>query len=75
MKKMYEKPQAEIVRVRCMGRLLDDDEWTGQDVWGGSNNLNYTDAKEMRIRYEEEKEMHEVLGGIFSEENLVNPWE
>lgn len=74
MKKTYIKPQAEVVLVRCKDKLLD---WQDEVMLISSdgNDLDHTDAKEMRIRYEEQKEMHEVLGGIFSEENLVNPWE
>ena len=69
MKKMYEKPQAEIVHVRCNEKLL----------WGenenASNTWNTADAKEMEMRMEEEQEMHETLGEIFDPSNLVNPWE
>lgn len=69
MKKTYLKPQAEVVKVRCKEKLL----------WGeyenASNPFNETDAKEMQIRFEEEQEMHQVLGGIFSEDNIVNPWD
>ena len=67
MKKEYQKPQAEVVKVRCKDQLL----------WGeeqGSNIWNTGDAKEMQIRFEEEEEMHEELGKIFSEDNLVDPW-
>lgn len=71
MKKMYQKPQAEVVKVRCFNKLLDDN-------WGEfgneSNPYNTGDAKEMQIRFEEEQEMHEELGKIFSEDNLTNPW-
>ena len=73
MKKMYQKPQAEVVMVRCKDKLLD----YGDPVAGGGSNANdweHTDAKEMQIRFEEEQEMHEVLGKIFSEDNLVDPW-
>lgn len=64
---MYQKPQAEVVIVRCKDKLL----------WGeeqGSNIWHTGDAKEMQIRFEEEEEMHEELGKIFSEDNLVDPW-
>ena len=67
MKKVYQKPQAEVVHVRCKDKLL----------WGeeqGSNIWHTGDAKEMQIRFEEEEEMHEELGKIFSEDNLVDPW-
>ena len=74
MKKMYEKPQAEIVIVRCKGRLLQDDENWGQ-FGNESNPYNTADAKEMQIRMEEEQEMHETLGEIFDPSNLVNPWQ
>lgn len=69
MKKEYQKPQAEIVKVRCKDQLL-------QNWWdeAGSNPFNTGDAKEMQIRFEEEEEMHEELGKIFSEDNLVDPW-
>jgi hypothetical protein len=70
MKKMYQKPQAEIVIVRCKDKLLD---WL-DDVWGSTQGFDHTEAKEMQIRFEEEQEMHEELGKIFSEDNLVDPW-
>ena len=68
MKKMYQKPQAEIVKVRCKEKLL----------WGENGTVSNTDfygeAKEMEMRLEEEQEMHEELGNIFSSDNLVDPW-
>lgn len=69
MKKLYQRPQAEVVKVRCKDQLL----W-GEGAMGASNDLDHTDAKEMQIRFEEEQEMHEELGKIFSEDNLVDPW-
>ena len=69
MKKMYQKPQAEVVKVRCKDKLLWGEEGNA------SNPYNEYEAKEAEIRFEEEQEMHEVLGGIFSSDNLVNPWE
>ena len=69
MKKMYEMPNAEIVQVRCNEKLLQG------LLPNESNDSDHTDAKEMQIRFEEEQEMHEELGKIFSEDNLVNPWE
>ena len=68
MKKEYQKPQAEVVKVRCKDQLLWGDEAGGSQPW------NTGDAKEMQIRFEEEQEMHEELGKIFSEDNLVDPW-
>lgn len=73
MKKMYQKPQAEIVIVRCKNKLLGEDDWQNE-VWTSTQGFDYTEAKEMQIRFEEEQEMHEELGKIFSENNLVNPW-
>lgn len=71
MKKPYQKPMAEVVRVRCKDRLLD---WQ-DEVWGGgSNDKDHNDAKEMQIRFEEEQDMHQELNKIFNEENLVDPW-
>ena len=66
---MYQKPQAEIVIVRCKDKLLDY-----QALTASPTDYDHTDAKEMQIRFEEEQEMHEELGKIFSEDNLVNPW-
>ena len=68
---MYQKPQAEIVKVRCKDKLL----WGDTPVASDKNIWDTPDAKEMEIRFEEEQEMHEELGNIFSEDNLVNPWE
>ena len=68
MKKMYQKPQAEVVKLRCKDQLLYG------EFGNESNPYNTADAKEMQIRFEEEQEMHEELGKIFSEDNLVNPW-
>ncbi|MBR4238595.1 MAG: hypothetical protein IKQ03_04185 [Prevotella sp.] len=68
MKKVYQKPQAEVVKVRCKDQLLWGDEANNSQPW------NTGDAKEMQIRFEEEEEMHEELGKIFSEDNLVDPW-
>lgn len=62
MKKLYKKPFAEIVVVNHQ-TLLED-----------ASQTPYADAKEMQIRFEEEEEMHEELGKIFSEDNLVDPW-
>jgi hypothetical protein len=70
MKKMYQKPQAEIVIVRCKDKLLD---WQ-DEAWGSPTDKDHTEAKELQIRFEEEQEMHEELGKIFSEDNLVDPW-
>lgn len=70
MKKTYQKPQAEVVIVRCKEKLLD----YGDPSTGSEFNLDHTEAKEMQIRFEEEQEMHEELGKIFSEDNLVDPW-
>ena len=67
MKKTYQKPQAEVVKVRCKDKLLWGEE-------GQSNPWHTADAKEMEIQFEEEQEMHEELGNIFSEDNLVDPW-
>lgn len=69
MKKMYQKPLAEIVKVRCKDQLLDYGVPTASEF-----DLDHTEAKEMQIRFEEEQEMHEELGKIFSEDNLANPW-
>ena len=71
MKKMYQKPQAEVVIVRCKDKLLD---WQ-DEVWASTQDLDHTEAKELEIRMEEEQEMHETLGEIFDPSNLVNPWE
>ena len=68
MKKLYQKPQAEVVLVRCKDKLLWGEE-AGSNIW------HTGDAKEMEIRFEEEQEMHETLGEIFDPSNLVNPWE
>ena len=61
MKKMYQKPQAEVVIVRCKDKLLD---WQ-DEVWASTQDLDHTEAKELEIRMEEEQEMHETLGEIF----------
>ena len=66
---MYQKPQAEIVIVRCKDKLLDYGVPTASPT-----DLDHTEAKELQIRFEEEQEMHEELGKIFSEDNLVDPW-
>ena len=71
MKKMYQKPQAEVVIVRCKDKLLG---WQ-DDVWASTQGKDHTEAKELEIRMEEEQEMHETLGEIFDPSNLVNPWE
>ena len=63
MKKLYQKPLAEIVVIYHQTPLLDESQ------------TPYIDAKETQMRFEEEQEMHEELGRIFSSDNLVNPWE
>ena len=65
---MYEKPQAEVIQIRCNGRLLDDN-W-GQLADPVSNPYTHPDAKEGQM-YDDD-EMQE-WNNIFSNDRK-DPW-
>ncbi len=68
MKKLYEKPQAEVVIVRCKDKLLYD-ETMADPV---SNPYTHADAKENQI-FGEDDEMQE-WNDIFSNDRK-DPWD